>query len=107
MSGTLDSVGIAGRVRGLIGGRERGILEAAAERLGVSELALRLSTDDVSPHPTLDVLAALVREYGVDPCWLIYGEYDGATHRAAVEQGHRVTERNLLALAASSHRLSS
>jgi hypothetical protein len=106
MSSIIDSHAIAARVRTLIGGCERGKFEATAERLGVSELALRLSVDDLSPYPTLDVLAAVVREYGVDPCWLIYGEYDSMTHRAAVDDGRRVTASNLLRLATSPRRAS-
>jgi hypothetical protein len=97
----IDSSAIAARVRGLIGCQERERLEATVQRLGVSELALRLSIDELSPYPTLDVLAAIVREFGVDPCWLIHGEYDSATHRAAVENPERVTALNLLNLAAS------
>lgn len=95
----LDRLGIAARVRGLIAGQDGGMVDATAQRLGVSEAALRLSIDDLSPHPTLDVLAAVVRAYGVDPCWLVNGEYHSATHRAALQAGKNVTESNILRLA--------
>jgi hypothetical protein len=37
------------------------------------------------PLPTIDVIAALVRTYGLDPSWVLTGEYDPATHRTALE----------------------
>ena len=81
----IDPGAIAARIRGLIGGQDRGLLAAAAQRLLVTEVALRISVDELEPHPALDVLAALVRVYGVDPTWLLTGEYDAATHRAALD----------------------
>ena len=53
----------------------------AAKRLRVDELSLRMSVDELAPYPTVDVIAAVVREYGVDPSWLLTGEYDSSTHR--------------------------
>ena len=82
---TLDRTGIAERLRELLGGQDRGNLGATAGRLGIEELSLRLSIDELSPHPTVEVLAAVVREYGVDPTWLLTGRYDTATHRSAME----------------------
>ena len=71
---------IASRIRGLMGGEELSMSDAA-RRLRVDELSLRMSVDDLAPYPTVDVIAAVVREYGVDPTWLLTGEYDSATHR--------------------------
>jgi transcriptional regulator with XRE-family HTH domain len=53
-----------------------------AARLGVDEVSLRMSIDPMAPYPTLDVLIAVATAYGVDPTWLITGEYNAATHRA-------------------------
>ena len=75
---------IAARIRNLISG-DGGDLAAAARRLGVSEASLRKSTDSVSPEPTLDVILALVQVFGVDPCYLVTGEYDPEVHRQALE----------------------
>ena len=75
---------IADRIRGLIGGQGQSLAQVAL-KLGVDELALRISLDDVSPYPTVEVIAALVRAYGVDPAWLLTGEYDPEIHRAALE----------------------
>jgi hypothetical protein len=95
MDGDTSSTAIAMRIRGLIGGQDRGMLEATARRLGVSEVALRMSVDDLAPHPTIDVLIAIVTEYGVDPTWLVTGVYDGATHRAAFEQEAAVSKQEI------------
>jgi hypothetical protein len=80
-----DNGQIAARLRGLLSGQ--GEPQALAARLRVDETALRMSIDLVSPYPTLDVIAAVVREYAVDPSWLITGEYDSGSHRAAIEAG--------------------
>lgn len=60
-------------------------IDAASLRLGVSADALRLSTDVDDPHPAIEVLDALVREEGVDPTWLLTGDYDFAAHQRALE----------------------
>lgn len=76
---------IASRLRGLIGGQEQGDLGAVAARLGIDEVSLRMSIDPLAPYPTLDVLLAIVAHYGVDPTWLMTGEYSSASHRMAEE----------------------
>jgi len=83
----MDRHGIASRIRELIGDKDTD-LAGTAVRLGVAELSLRVSIDDLSPHPTTEVLVAIVRVFGVDPNWLIYGEYSPASHieAAAVEE---------------------
>ena len=42
----------------------QGTLTELAARLQVDELALRMSTDERSPYPTLNVIQAVIREYG-------------------------------------------
>ena len=74
---------VAARLRGLL--RGQGDPSVLAARLHVHETALRMSLDETSPYPTMDVLVAVIREYGVDPTWLFTGDYDAATHRAALE----------------------
>jgi hypothetical protein len=88
----LDSIGIAARLRGLIGGQEQGDLGAVASRLGVDEVSLRMSIDLLAPYPTLDVLSAVVKAYGVDPTWLVTGEYNSSTHRASETQPDRALD---------------
>lgn len=75
---------IAERIRGLIAGQDSGDLAATAKRLGVDEVSLRMSVDELAPYPTLDVLAALVAFYGVDPTYLVNGKYDEHMHRRAI-----------------------
>lgn len=82
---TFDRAGIAERIRTLIAGRDDGDFAGIAERLRVEELSLRMSIDDLSPHPTIEVIMAVIREYGVDPTWLLTGKYDSNSHRAAIE----------------------
>ena len=84
MSG-FDRHEIAARIRGLIAGQDEGDPGVAATRLGVDEVGLRMSIDDLAPNPTVDVIAAVVTAYGVDPSWLLVGEYDPATHRGVLE----------------------
>jgi len=79
-----DRSGIAARVRGLIGGQNGGDVGAIARRLHVDEVSLRMTIDELAPYPTFDALAAIVEYYGVDPNWLLTGEYDAATHREAL-----------------------
>lgn len=81
----IDRYGIAARIRGLIGGQDQGVIERTARRLSVAEVALRISTDELDPHPTIEVVDALICEYGVDPTWLLTGAYDSASHRRAID----------------------
>jgi hypothetical protein len=101
-----DRVGIAERLRALVGGPSSPFLAEVAERLGLEELSLRMSIDEESPHPTLEVLAAVIREYGVDPTWLLTGIYDAATHRSAIESGTTTPARIQELLGNGSSRIS-
>jgi hypothetical protein len=76
---------VAARLRGLLSGQDVGVHGATARRLGVGEVALRMSVDEVDPHPTFEVLMAVVRDYAVDPTWLVSGEYDVDRHRRALQ----------------------
>jgi hypothetical protein len=76
---------IAGRLRELITAQDHGDLPALARRLGVEEVSLRMSLDDLSPFPTVDVMIAFVGAYGVDAKWLLTGTYDPAIHRRVLE----------------------
>jgi hypothetical protein len=83
---------IADRLRKLLPAED---LPAIAERLGVEELSLRMSVDELSPFPTIDVLAAVVQHYGVDPSYLLTGEYDAALHRKVVDADRSVIAASL------------
>ena len=84
MTNTDTRHAIAARIRALIACEDPDPSEAAL-RLGVNEDALRASMDYIDPSPSVEVLAAVVVLYGVDPTWLVSGGYDAATHRAAME----------------------
>jgi hypothetical protein len=96
----LDAHAIAARLRSVLPSLRRGRIEACAQRLGVSEVALRMSIDPDEPHPTLEVVGAVVQHYGVDPCWLMSGECDPAAHRAAIADDSDAAKSELLRLIA-------
>jgi len=75
---------IAARIRGLLSGQDDADVSLTARRLRVDATSLHMSIDEDAPYPTIDVIAAVVREYGVDPCWLLTGLYDSISHRAAL-----------------------
>ena len=99
MNGT-DRKEIAARLRGLLAGQDGGDLAATAHRLGVEEVSLRMSIDEDSPFPTIDVLAAVIGEYGIDPSYLLTGRYDGATHRKVLAGNAAVAANAVRELAA-------
>lgn len=80
-----DRHAIAARLRKLL---RPGFIDlpAIAARLGVDESALRDSMDERSPRPSVDVLTAAVRQLGVDPTWLLTGDYSRGTHVAALDE---------------------
>lgn len=86
-----DRASVAGRLRALIANSEGLEPGAVARRLGISEVALRMSIDEESPRPTSEVLVAAVRYYGVDPNWLLTGEYDLSVHRKAIDGDRETT----------------
>lgn len=73
---------VAARIRGILSGQ--GDARELAAQLGVDEMALRISIDELSPYPTIGVIAAIIREYGVDPSWLLTGNYSASSHREAL-----------------------
>jgi hypothetical protein len=86
--------GIAARLRRLL---RHSLVElpALAARLGVDERELRLSMDERSPRTSVSVLVAVVRHMGVDPTWLITGEYSAHTHHTAMEADGEAAERTV------------
>jgi hypothetical protein len=80
-----DRFSVAARVRTLVDHDEDSDPGEIARRLRVDELELRMTIDAESPRPTMDVLLAVIREYAVDPTWLLTGDYDSSTHRRAVD----------------------
>jgi hypothetical protein len=80
-----DRFSVAARVRTLVDHQDDNDAGAIARRLRVDELEFRMTIDVESPRPTMDVLLAIIREYAVDPTWLLTGDYDSSTHRRAVD----------------------
>ena len=71
---------LASRVAGLLQGKFKGDLVAAAREIDVDPDQLRDIVDDQTEQPHLDVLSKLVAYFGVDVCWLLTGEYDWQAH---------------------------
>ena len=86
-----DRAGIAHRLRELLLADKSKDLGQIAAHLGLEEVSLRMSIDEDSPHPTVEVLATVIREYGIDPTWLLTGEYSSSTHRSAMESDAMIT----------------
>ena len=72
---------IAERVRSVVTREPRVYLNTLAQTLGVSEPDFGRLIEDrectIDTGLLIEVLAALVREFGVDPQWLLVGEYNG------------------------------
>lgn len=92
---------IAERLRRLFEKDYGGDVRLVARELGLDEVELRMSLDDLAPYPTLNVLSAAVEHYGIDPTYLVTGEYDHDTHWLALEGGRRMAEEVLSRLAVS------
>ena len=80
-----DRAGIASRIRGLLSNLNAIDRSIVAASLGVDATSLHMSIDEEAPYPTIDVIAAVIRAYGVDPRWLLTGEYDTLSHRNSLE----------------------
>jgi hypothetical protein len=82
---------IAERVRLVISRQPGHRVEEVALSLNVPIDGLRKLLDDsnqsIDTTLLIDVVVALVREAGIDPKWLLIGQYDGAMHRQALLLG--------------------
>lgn len=75
---------IASRLRSILSIHDGASVEDVARRLKVEEVSLRMSIDPDSPYPTVDVLTAVVEQYGLDPDYLLTGTYHVESHRKAL-----------------------
>ena len=93
-----DGGDVASRLCALVKGT-RLDMSALAERLGVDESELRRSIDANVTRPAFDVLIRAIRYFGVDPAWLLRGEYSAEIHMrciAADENGRDEELRRLV-----------
>lgn len=94
-----DVESIADRLRSVLG-EHRADLVAAQFELPVEQLhelmVAEKRTTDV--RFLLDVVAALVQQWGIDPEWLLTGEYDSALHRQALSLGEDRTKLGVAAV---------
>src|SRR5689334_742679 len=79
---------IAERLRAVIARQPGHELDDMASILRVSPEALERLLNDreraIDTGILIDIVAALVREFAVDPQWLLTGQYDSAMHRRAL-----------------------
>jgi hypothetical protein len=82
---------IATRARAVLSRQPTDCLERAASSLDIPADALQhlIARSDqlIDTSLIIDVVAVLVHECGIDPKWLLTGEYDGALHREALLLG--------------------
>lgn len=95
----LNGRDLASRVAGLLQAQFKGDLVAAARQLDVDPDALRDIVESQTDTPDLNVLAKLVKRFGVDVCWLMTGEYDWRSHMRLLEdEDDSIEPRNQLML---------
>ena len=81
---------IAERVRLVISRQPGYRVDEVARTLNVPREELRRLLDSdqsIDARSLIDIVVALVRESGIDPKWLLSGQYDGAMHRQALLLG--------------------
>lgn len=98
MSQLPDWKGIVARIHGLISMSDRGEISTAAIRLGVSEQELRDTLKHGSTASALKVVRAVVHLYGLDPTWVLTGQYNPSTHRSALSRDEVEIDRTLMLL---------
>ena len=82
---------VAARIKQVIDDFEQGNISAAARRLDCSSSGLQKICAGETESPRSDLLHRIVREYGVDPRWLLMGDTekvatgDGQARREAVK----------------------
>ena len=93
---------IAARVRHVVARQRSRDLAATAQVLGVATEDFRRLIDEdshaIDAAFLVDVIAALTHHSGIDPRWLLSGDYDGSTHRMALLLGEDQTENGRRAL---------
>jgi len=93
---------IVERVRALVSRQTSDSLDAFATTLSISPMEFRTLINDrareIDALFVIDLLAALVHEFAVDPRWLLTGQYNGATHREALVIGEDRTPAGVIAI---------
>lgn len=95
-------VSIAERVRAVVRRAQHQGVDALAPTLSLDREALRALVEEtesaIDAAFLIDAVAALVREWAVDPHWLLTGNYSGSLHREALLLGEDRTSKGFLAL---------
>lgn len=97
----IDWRGVAERIQGLMRVEDEHELLVAAERMGIEARYLRESLEGTSRLSAIRVVNAVVRTYGLDPAWVLTGQYDAATHKVALRQDAEEIDREIRRLVSS------
>ena len=81
----IDWAGVVDRIKGLVNTSDQAQQHVTATLLGIDERHLRAAINNESRLSTLKVVGAVVRVYGLDPTWILTGNYDPATHHMALQ----------------------
>ena len=100
----IDWGGVAERISALVTASGQENVAGSALRLGVTEPQLREAMSGRSRFGSLKVVTAVIREFGLDPSWLVTGEYDATTHRAALEGDRHEIDSLVKRLVRDAHR---
>jgi hypothetical protein len=80
-----DRAGFCNRLRQIFESHQLSA-ENMGEWLGLDAVSIECA---LAGEPTLSVIVAVVREFAVDPTWLLTGEYNAGTHRSAIDDPAR------------------
>ena len=93
---------IVDRIRDVVSRHSGHELDLLAEMLGVAPSAFRalIERDDQTLNTTLiiDVVTAFVRQFAIDPRWVLTGQYNPTTHRQALILGDYRSASGAIAL---------
>jgi len=86
-----DRAGFSARLKQIFESHQLSV-ESMAEWLCLDVQAIEAAMEG---DPTLPVIVAVVREFAVDPTWLITGDYNASTLRSAIDDPVRAVSEVL------------
>ena len=93
---------IAQRIRAIVAQEPAHTLDVLAATLHTQPYAFRRLVEDregaIDPALLIDVVTAFVREFAIDPQWLLTGTYDSGVHSRALVLGEDRSEYGVRAI---------
>ena len=81
----IDWAQVAHRIHGLVGAGVSGNALDDTMRVRIEERVLHQRLRKESLDSVIRLLTSIVRIYGLDPTWVVTGNFDPTTHRIALE----------------------